>query len=66
MQLLVPVPSGWDPILGIEIQKQRLVTLLSQPGRDPLSPSVALAAVADEDRAHKADAVIDLAEYSPS
>ncbi len=39
--------------LGIEVEKDTLVALVPQPGHDPLTPSVVLAAVADEDRAHR-------------
>ena len=54
IQLLLPVPPSRDADLGIEVEKDTLVALSPQPGGDPLSPSVVLAAVADEDRAHRA------------
>jgi len=54
IQLLFPVPPGRDAVLGIEVEKETLVALFPQPGGDPPSPSVVLAAVADEDRVHRA------------
>ena len=54
IQLFFPVPPGRDAVLGIEVEKDTLVALFPQPGGDPPSPSVVLAAVADEDRAHRA------------
>ena len=52
VQLPVPVAPRRDAGLGIEIQEQRLMALLPQPGCDPLRPQGVFAAVADKNRAH--------------
>ena len=59
IQLLLPVPSGWDTDLGMGVEKDPFVALLLQPVPDPPGPGVVLAAVADEDPAHR------LSEHEP-
>ena len=64
IQLISPSLAGLDAIDGIEVEKQRPETLLlgpllapiQQPIADLLGPAVVVAAVADEDGAHEADA----------
>ena len=53
VQLPVPVAPRRNAALGIEIQKQRLMALLPQPGGQALRPGGIPAAVADENRAHR-------------